>query len=119
MHNFQFLLVKIIDYEFKISRRRLVTGFFLLRYYFVVITGNSMGDLDGAEFSTYDQDNDDWVYNCADQRHGAWWYKSCTFANLNGMYLENGAEDFRGVYWFYWTHTVAGLKTVEMKIRPI
>ena len=87
-------------------------------FLFWCFTEDSLADLDGAKFSTYDNDNDDWVYNCAQQRHGAWWYRSCTFANLNGLYLLNGAADFRGVYWFYWKHSVSGLKKVEMKMRP-
>ena len=78
-----------------------------------------MGDLNEANFSTHDSDHDEWIYNCAEQRHGAWWYKSCTFANLNGKYMEDGGTDFRGVYWFYWKNSVAGLKKVEMKIRPL
>ena len=37
-------------------------------------------------FTTKDQDNDGAESNCAFRSKGAWWYKSCHAANLNGLY---------------------------------
>ncbi|XP_067945179.1 ficolin-2-like [Watersipora subatra] len=53
----------------------------------------------GMSFSTKDRDNDEWNgYNCARNYHGAWWYKRCHRANLNGGY-NNVANT--GFYWSY------------------
>jgi len=35
---------------------------------------------DGQKFTTYDEDNDDYGINCADDRGGGWWYKQCFMA---------------------------------------
>ncbi|XP_056001134.1 angiopoietin-related protein 7-like isoform X2 [Ostrea edulis] len=55
--------------------------------------GDSLDRHNGYKFSTHDEDNDDSiVYNCAVERHGAWWYKGCAHSNLNDMgpdYSEN------------------------------
>jgi len=37
---------------------------------------------DGQKFTTYDQDNDDYGTNCADNRGGGWWYNNCFMACL-------------------------------------
>ena len=71
------------------------------------------------EFSTKDQDNDNWLsVNCAEERHGAFWYGSCGLVNLNGEYVRNGASSYRGVGWQYWKNNDYSMKRVEMKIRP-
>ncbi|CAG2215755.1 unnamed protein product [Mytilus edulis] len=59
-------------------------------------SGDSMTYSNGMSFSTKDRDNDLWSPNCAVNRYGAWWYKDCTFANLNGRYAKgdnNGLLD--------------------------
>ena len=38
----------------------------------------------GQQFSTYDNDNDQWGGNCAYYQQGGWWYIACYHANLNG-----------------------------------
>ncbi|XP_060603432.1 angiopoietin-2-like [Ruditapes philippinarum] len=44
-----------------------------------------------AAFSTFDRDLDSKdTGNCAVDRHGGWWYDSCTYANLNGLYAPPG-----------------------------
>ena len=44
-------------------------------------------DLNGAKFSTKDNDNDNNSGNCATRWQGAWWYNSCTYSNLNMVYM--------------------------------
>ncbi|XP_038062532.1 fibrinogen C domain-containing protein 1-A-like [Patiria miniata] len=42
----------------------------------------------GHPFSTYDQDNDESMANCAQQERGGWWFSTCSGSkkNLNGEY---------------------------------
>ena len=71
------------------------------------------------QFSTKDRDNDEQPsINCAERWHGAFWYRTCGFANLNGEYLRNGAISSRGVGWFHWKNSWYSVKKVEMKIKP-
>ena len=73
------------------------------------------------QFSTKDVDNDLHPDNCAGLLSGAWWYHSCSWANLNGLYrrgsyntsyLPHGVKlvTFRGQYY--------SLKRTEMKLKP-
>ena len=41
------------------------------------------------QFSTLDQDNDEWGRSCADTFTGAFWYRTCLAANLFGQYVDN------------------------------
>lgn len=43
----------------------------------------------GRPFTTIDSDNDIALGNCAFTHHGAWWYKNCHLANLNGKFEDN------------------------------
>ncbi|WAR29941.1 FCN1-like protein [Mya arenaria] len=53
---------------------------------------------DGMAFTTYDHDMDQSsVSNCANDYHGAWWYKSCYSANLNGQYFVPGTHNGTGI----------------------
>ena len=71
----------------------------------------------GAAFSTKDRDNDEWSSgNCPLDRQGAWWYKSCAYSNLNGLYL-NGKDSAKGMQWFNWKKNTESVKRSEMKIR--
>ncbi|KAL9989443.1 hypothetical protein ACROYT_G003992 [Oculina patagonica] len=78
--------------------------------------GDSLTYHRGFAFSTKDRDNDDWSSHCALLFKGAWWYKSCYYSNLNGMYLP-GKTDSRGMRWYHWNNGVS-VKRSEMKIRP-
>ena len=76
------------------------------------------------QFSTKDVDND--LYkpdNCAVLSGGAWWYHSCTWANLNGLY-RRGTYNPRpgylseGVKWVTFRGYHYSLKRTEMKLKP-
>ena len=69
-------------------------------------------------FTTRDQDNDLYYYNCAVRNHGAWWYNGCYDANLNGDY--NSAADTGVTLYNRDTRTYQySLRYTQMKIRPV
>lgn len=74
----------------------------------------------GATFSTKDKDSDlSPGGNCAVVHQGAWWYKSCTRTNLNGLYNPTG-YDFTGIYWYQTIHNqIVHLKRVEMMLELV
>ena len=84
------------------------------------MTSSGFGYVNGMKFSTKDRDNDVHlgIFNCAVTYIGAWWYNSCHYSNLNGLYLEGPQESyadgidlvtFRGYYY--------SLKFTEMKLQ--
>ncbi|CAH1237868.1 FGL2 [Branchiostoma lanceolatum] len=76
---------------------------------------------DGREFSTYDQDNDDYSgVNCAVHHgSGGWWYKRCDSVNLNQPYKQGGGgTPVLGIEWYPWTAHRHSIKSSVMKIRP-
>lgn len=53
---------------------------------------------DRMPFTTFDNDQDESkTRNCAEQYHGAWWYKECYYVNLNGLYLKPGTDLYTGM----------------------
>ncbi|KFB41089.1 hypothetical protein ZHAS_00008545 [Anopheles sinensis] len=80
--------------------------------------GDSMQDNKDEKFSTFDRDNDKWGFSCAEQYHGAWWYYYCTFANLNGRYL-NSWDDDSAMEWYELKEDFRGLSYSRMMIRDI
>ena len=84
--------------------------------------GDAMGrmyyNLHNMQFTTYDRDNDvlRWS-NCAKRVQGAWWYRSCTDSNLNGLYLYE--PHTTGMFWYRWKNSYYSLKKSEMKIRRV
>ena len=73
-------------------------------------------------FSTKDVDND--LYdpdNCAVLLSGAWWYHSCSWANLNGLYRRGSYNTSylpHGVKWVTFRGQYYSLKRTEMKLKP-
>ncbi|XP_078142492.1 tenascin-like isoform X2 [Centroberyx gerrardi] len=80
-------------------------------------SGDSMTYHQGRPFSTYDNDNDIAVTNCALSYKGAFWYKNCHRANLMGKYGDNSHS--KGINWFHWKGHEHSIEFVEMKIRPV
>ena len=97
----------------------------------ILSTGDALSPHNSQQFTTYDKDNDETsTENCAELHKGAFWYKSCYNANLNGKYLKNkenkkvdennkaGEIIKTGVVWYNWKDKYYTLKRVEMKIKP-
>ena len=74
----------------------------------------------GMRFTTRDRDNDVYGGSCAQEFSGAWWYRDCHNANLNGLYL-GGAHASRGngINWKQYKDQYYSLKTTIMKIKPV
>ncbi|XP_038270282.1 tenascin-N [Dermochelys coriacea] len=78
--------------------------------------GDALTYHNGWKFTTWDRDNDVALSNCARSHQGAWWYKNCHLANLNGKYGENKHSE--GVNWAPWKGHLFSIPYTEMKIRP-
>ncbi|XP_028898582.1 ficolin-1 [Zeugodacus cucurbitae] len=75
----------------------------------------------GSPFSTYDQDNSERSFNCAEAYKGGWWYgnPNCHQSNLNGLYLNGVTNSYAvGITWYSWRGDYYSLKYVHMAIRP-
>ncbi|XP_073705622.1 tenascin-N isoform X2 [Garra rufa] len=79
--------------------------------------GDAMTYHQGGSFSTVDSDNDIALGNCALTHQGAWWYKNCHLANLNGRFGDN--RHSMGVNWEPWKGHLESLDFAEIKIRPV
>ncbi|XP_051953300.1 tenascin-like [Xyrauchen texanus] len=78
--------------------------------------GDSLTYHQNRPFSTYDNDNDIAVTNCALSYKGAFWYKNCHRVNLMGKYGDNSHS--KGINWFHWKGHEHSVPFAEMKIRP-
>ncbi|XP_006273007.1 tenascin-N isoform X2 [Alligator mississippiensis] len=78
--------------------------------------GDALTYHNGWKFTTWDRDNDVALSNCALAHRGAWWYKNCHLANLNGKYGETKHSE--GVNWEPWKGHEFSIPFTEMKIRP-
>ncbi|XP_062577817.1 techylectin-like protein [Saccostrea cucullata] len=76
--------------------------------------GDSLNYSNGAKFFTKDQNN---AQKCATDYHGAWWYKNCHHANLNGQYAKSAVTGHKYVIWRTWTGQDEALKKMLMMIR--
>ncbi|XP_049330683.1 tenascin isoform X2 [Astyanax mexicanus] len=79
--------------------------------------GDSMTYHHNRPFSTFDNDNDIAVTNCALSYKGAFWYKNCHRVNLMGRYGDNSHS--KGINWFHWKGHEHSIPFAEMKIRPV
>ena len=87
----------------------------------ILFIGDALSPDNNQPFSTKDRDNDVWSGNCAESKHGAFWYRGCGPANLNGKYLGKRVHRRTGVWWGHWNwhqYSYYSLKRVEMKIKP-
>ena len=80
--------------------------------------GDSLNYHNGQPFTTKDRDNDKVSHNCANQWHGAWWYKTCHYSNLNGRYRSVGLGDPSGLDWRLWKNAHYSMKRTSMKLCP-
>ena len=72
------------------------------------------------EFSTNDQDNDGYYFQCSRSYKGAWWYKSCNQSKLNGLYLNGSHLSYAdGVNWLSFRGHRYSLKRTKMKVKTI
>ncbi|XP_076601353.1 tenascin-N [Chaetodon auriga] len=79
--------------------------------------GDAMTYHQGRPWTTVDSDNDIALSNCALTHRGAWWYKNCHLANLNGNWGDS--RHSMGVNWKPWKGHLTSLDFTEMKIRPV
>ncbi|XP_071098382.1 techylectin-5A-like [Haliotis cracherodii] len=77
--------------------------------------GDSFGDHNGLQFSTYDSDNDKSSRNCAQMYKGGWWYHRCYDVNINGLY---GVQGDTGMVWYVLTGWGHAVTQTSMAIRP-
>nr|XP_058934148.1 tenascin-X isoform X2 [Kogia breviceps] len=78
--------------------------------------GDSMSYHSGSVFSARDRDPNNLLISCAVSYRGAWWYRNCHYANLNGLY--GSTVDHQGVTWYYWKGFDFSVPFTEMKLRP-
>ena len=82
--------------------------------------GDDLAWQNGQKFSTRDQKNDAAAHDhhCAQVYKGAWWYNTCHYSNLNGLYHGGPHSSFAdGVNWYTWKGFYYSLKFMEMKLR--
>ncbi|XP_074826844.1 tenascin-X [Natator depressus] len=78
--------------------------------------GDALSYHSGSVFSTRDRDPNRLLIPCAVSYRGAWWYRNCHYANLNGLY--GSGRDHQGVNWFNWKGFEFSIPFTEMKLRP-
>ncbi|XP_066437147.1 tenascin-X isoform X2 [Eleutherodactylus coqui] len=78
--------------------------------------GDSMGYHNNMVFATRDRDTQPRIVPCAMSYRGAWWYRNCHYANLNGLYNNN--KDHQGINWKTWKGFEFSIPFTEMKMRP-
>ncbi|XP_061392327.1 microfibril-associated glycoprotein 4-like [Musca vetustissima] len=72
--------------------------------------GDSLEYHKGRKFSTFDEENDIDITNCAQSANGAWWFGACYFSHLFGPYRS-------GIHWWHWKNAYYSFKNAEMLIR--
>ncbi|MCL4144714.1 UNVERIFIED_CONTAM: hypothetical protein GTU68_025837 [Idotea baltica] len=76
-----------------------------------------------AQFTTKDADHDSSSYNCAEVRKGAWWFKDCSYSNLNGFqhigsYKRSSSGWSDGIFWQRFRGFDYSLKLTQLSVRP-
>uniref|UniRef100_F6W2Y1 Fibrinogen gamma chain n=2 Tax=Equus TaxID=9789 RepID=F6W2Y1_HORSE len=80
----------------------------------------------GMQFSTWDNDNDRFEGNCAEQDGSGWWMNKCHAGHLNGVYYQGGTYSKsstlngydNGIIWATWKSRWYSMKKTTMKIIP-
>ena len=86
--------------------------------------GSSSFTRNGMQFSTFDQDNDQWSGgNCASKSSfyggGAGWFNGCGLENLNGYNYGTAKISSKCMFWYDWGDKQECLKSITMAIRPV
>ena len=82
--------------------------------------GDSLSYHRGMAFTTKDLDNDLESSNCATTYKAAWWFKTCLYSGLNGLYLHGPHSDLgEGVNWYHWKGYKYSARRAEMKVKPV
>uniref|UniRef100_A0A672GEU1 Microfibril associated protein 4 n=1 Tax=Salarias fasciatus TaxID=181472 RepID=A0A672GEU1_SALFA len=82
--------------------------------------GDSLTYHHGQNFSTFDNDQDNSMSNCAQRFHGAFWYNACYHTNPTGLYQwEHETNHYsNGVIWSKWKGYGYSVKRITMMFRP-
>ncbi|XP_076805213.1 microfibril-associated glycoprotein 4-like [Clavelina lepadiformis] len=81
--------------------------------------GDSLSYHNGRPFSTEDSNNDSQRVNCATNRGGSqgWWFRSCGYSFLNGVWMRQSSGYQHGIIWGDWKGLREPLKESKMKLR--
>ena len=79
--------------------------------------GNSLSYHNNRMFTTKDRDQDSNSGNCATIYKGAWWYNTCHYSNLNGLYPQNKEEAPTYMSWRGLSGKHGGIVFSEMKMK--
>ncbi|XP_062606784.1 microfibril-associated glycoprotein 4-like [Saccostrea cucullata] len=103
--------------KFSISNES--NGYQILLGGYTGTAGESMEYANGMKFTTKDRDNDKYGNNCAIVHGGAWWFKDCFRAHLNGRYTNDpkSLKEWKGLIWNTWKGSKYSLKSDVMMVR--